>query len=284
MSRYEYDFVGRRTLADDDYAEAGRAANDYSVSLVNGNALIGSATLVSIGNTYGLLTADHVWQFILHGEAKDHFCMVLGSHLQRFEYLFQECTPIIVGEYSSDHEEEGPDLTFIRLDNLLKLETIKGRKSFYPLDAAKGKVFDRVAHNRCLWLVWGSPAEKSSKSSTETGEPILKITHFAGGGDFMEKVERGGFDYVKIKITSGKNNFPGSYGGVSGGGVWIPIRLSEDPEGKILKPMVSLLLAGVAYFQTEEEPNYKTLILHGPKSIYERVIHNVLRESVSGAA
>src|SRR6266849_9480098 len=121
MPECEYDFVGKRILTNEGYEDACRAANEYSVSLINGNDLIGSATLVSIGNTYGLLTADHVWQFILRGEAKDHFCILLGSQLQRFEYPFQECTPVIVGRYSPDHEEEGPDLTFVRLDNPLKL-------------------------------------------------------------------------------------------------------------------------------------------------------------------
>src|SRR5712691_12964239 len=127
MSTREYDFVGKRILTNGDYAEAGGAANEYSVSLINGNDLIGSATLVSIGDTYGLLTADHVWHYILQGEAKDHFCILLGPQLQRFEYPFQECTQVIVGRYSPDHEEEGPDLTFIRLDNPLKLGTIKSR-------------------------------------------------------------------------------------------------------------------------------------------------------------
>lgn len=169
MPRHEYDFLGQQTLADDVYVEACRAANDYSVSLINGNDLVGSATLVSIGNAYGLLTADHVWKFILRGEAKDHFCMLLGSQLQRFEYPFQECTPIIMGEYSPDHAEQGPDLTFIRLDNPLKLGAIKSRKSFYPLDPANDKMFDEISYGKCLWLVWGSPAEKSSQSSTETG-------------------------------------------------------------------------------------------------------------------
>src|SRR2546426_673655 len=111
MQEYDYDFVGHRTLEDDDYADAGRAANDYSVSLLNGNALIGSTTLVSIGGFYGLLTADHVWEYVRHGEAKDHFCLVLGNQLQRFEYPFEDCTPTIVGRYSREHEEKGPDLT-----------------------------------------------------------------------------------------------------------------------------------------------------------------------------
>ena len=275
MAGYLHDVVGDGTLSYEEEAEAGRAANEFSVSLISSeNKLIGSATLVSIGNIHGLLTADHVWHHLKGGH---HFCMVLGSQLlQRFEYPFGECRAIIVGKYSPDHAEQGPDLTFIRLDHPLKLETIKARQSFYPLDAEKGEVFKGIQYNRSAWLVWGAPGEQCSRSATGTGEPILRITHFTGAGDFQEKVDRDGFDYVKIKITSGSNNFPNKYGGVSGGGVWIPYRLSEDPEGKVLKPTVHILLAGVAYFQIEEEPNYKTLILHGPKSIYERVIHQVL--------
>src|SRR5262245_6792298 len=98
MPPYEYDVLGNLPLGDDEYKEACRAANEYSVSLINGNDLIGSATLVLIGNAHGLLTADHVWQALRRGKAEDHFCIMLGSQLQRFEYRFQECTPIVVGK------------------------------------------------------------------------------------------------------------------------------------------------------------------------------------------
>ncbi len=73
MSECEYDLVGKRILTNEEYEEACRAANEYSVSLINGNDLKGSATLVSIGSAYGLLRADHVWQFILRGEDKGRF-------------------------------------------------------------------------------------------------------------------------------------------------------------------------------------------------------------------
>jgi hypothetical protein len=36
------------------------------------------------------------------------------------------------------------------------------------------------------------------------------------------------------------------------------------------------LLAGVAYYQIKEGLNSKTLIFHGPKSVYEKVVHAVL--------
>jgi len=180
----------------------------------------------------------------LNGEVKDHFCMVFGSRLHRFEYPFEGCTPIVVGKYSSSHEQEGPDLTFIRLNNPLKLQTIKSSKSFYPLNTAKGEVIDEIPINRCPWLVSGTPGEKCSISATETGEPFAKIAQFVGFGQFLQKFGRDDFDYVKIRVPSGSHNYPARYGGVSGGGVWIPFSPSEDPEGKVLKPALSLLLAG----------------------------------------
>lgn len=274
---HEFDFVGQQHLSDADYYEASRATNEYSVSLINGNDLKGSATLVSIGTTLGLLTAHHVWQAVRKGQCQDHFCMVLGSQLGRFEHPFDECTPLIVGEYSADHEEEGPDLAFIRFDHEPRIGPLKGRKSFYPLEAERGQMFNGIPYDRCPWLVWGTPAEGTFKSSSETGEPIVRVNQFAGGAEFSGIVERDGFDFVKIKVTCGRDGFPNDYGGVSGGGVWIAIRYSEDPEGRVLKPSINLLLAGVAYYQSEETEGYKTLSLHGPKSIYERVIGRAIR-------
>lgn len=272
LPRYEYDLVRKGTLSDESLEQAMRAANDYSVSLVRGDKLIGSGTLVSIEGGHGILTADHVWQALSRDPLLNHFAIVLGSVAHRFECRFDECTPFVVGAYSEDHEEQGPDLAFIRLDNLLKVGDIKGRKSFYRLTAELGEMFRQIPRDQCPWIVWGAPAEKASTVPTPGGEPVSKVIHFAGTSEFTEIVERAGFDYVKVKIASGDGNFPSDFGGVSGGGVWIPFWYSEDPEGTVLKPMVSLLLAGVAYYQTGEESGWKTLILHGPRSIYERVI------------
>jgi len=274
--RQEFNFVGQQQLSDADLNEARRATNEYSVSLINGNDLKGSATLVSIGRSFGLLTAHHVWQAVREGKCRDHFCMVLGSKLGRFECPFDECTALIVGEYSAGHAEEGPDLVFIRFDHEPRIGWLKGIKSFHPLEAERGQVFSCLPYDRCPWLVWGTPAEGTYKSSSETGEPIVRVKQFAGDAEFSGIVERDGFDFVKVKITCGRDGFPNDYGGVSGGGVWIPIRYSEDPVGKVLKPSVNLLLAGVAYYQSEEIGGYKTLSLHGPKSIYERVIGSAL--------
>jgi hypothetical protein len=112
--------------------------------------------LVSIGNIYGLLTADHAWKLLLRQRKdEDHFCLLLGNQLlQRFEYPFQECEPTIVGEYSPDHEEEGPDLTFIRLNNLLKVGTIKSRKSFYPLDPSTARIFGQLPFDKSPRPPW----------------------------------------------------------------------------------------------------------------------------------
>jgi len=274
VPQYEYKVVGVKALAEGDYKEAGRAASEYSVSLVKNFALKGSATLVSVGDVHGLLTADHVWRHVVEG-AGDDFCMTLANAPQRFNYPFEGCTPITVGKYSSSHAEDGPDLAFIRLDNPEKLHRIKSLKSFYPLDPGRDQ-FNDIPYDQTRWVVCGAPAEKSFESDPAKGKRILKVGQFAGFATFKEKSVRGEFDYVKIKISSGSNGFPNHYHGVSGGGAWIPFRYCEDPEGKIESPTLRVFLAGVAYYQVPaEDTRPKTLICHGPKSIYERVVQAV---------
>jgi hypothetical protein len=74
------------------------------------------------------------------------------------------------------------------------------KKSFYSLDAEKWQMFNDIPYDRCPWLVWGTPAVGTVKSSSETGEPILRVNQFAGGAEFSEIIERDGFDFVKVKI------------------------------------------------------------------------------------
>lgn len=269
---YKYDILGTKQLSDAHNAEAQRATHEYSVSLINGNDLRGSATLVSIGNAYGLLTADHVWSHIQDGGAEDHFCMLLGSRIQRFEYPFQECSPIVIGAYMANHLAEGPDLTFIRLDNPQKIATLKSQKSFFPLDKQKGELFQKISFKSLVWLLWGAPAERSKMLFTKSGERVRKVTHFVGGSDFENVVERNGFDYLTLKIPTGGWDYPRNYQGFSGGGVWIPVQYSEDPIGNILRPTLNLLLVGVAFYQSKEVAGSRNIACHGAKSIYQRTV------------
>lgn len=187
MSEYEYALVKQQQLAVENYIEACNATNDYSVSLASGDKPIGSATLVSIGKHLGFLTADHVWQRLLNDKHEGAFCIVIENYPHRFEYSYDECSAVIVGEYSSKHALEGPDLTFVRLNNLTKVGTIKSLKSFYPLSSENLKLFELIPYEQCPWIIWGAPAEISSLSRVNQGEDLLKIGHFSGAGDFIEK-------------------------------------------------------------------------------------------------
>jgi hypothetical protein len=278
LPKREFNLVRQDALSEALLVEAMRATKDYSLSLISGNELIGSGTLVSVGSCYGILTADHVWRTMLRDGRLDHFALVVGSMVHRFQWRFDECKPFVIGAHSLSHEAAGPDLAFIRLDNPLKIATLKSLKSFYHLSGGVGQMFDQIPHKRCPWIITGAPAEKTLKILTPTGEPVSKVTQLAGVSQFIDLEERGGYDYVTVRIPAGQGEFPSDFGGVSGGGAWIPFQLSGDPNGTALKPMIFTLLVGVAYYQQENEPGWKTLTLHGPKSIYERVTQSVSAE------
>ncbi len=246
------------------------------ISRDHGNNLIGSATLVSIGRSHGLLTADHVWQALRRAGDYDHFVMVLGGKHGRVNCPFKDCTSFVVGEYSEAHKEEGPDLVFIRFDYVSLVGVLTGPKSFYPIEAEKEQLIRDIPYARCGWVVSGTPQEGTFTKVAPDGMIIARMNQWAGRSDFESAEERDGFDYVKIRITRARDRYPAKYGGVSGGGVWIPVKYADAPLVSAEKPMVSLVLAGVAYYDTEDPSEETHLSLHGPKSIYTRLIDHVL--------
>ena len=65
---------------------------------------------------------------------------------------------------------------------------------------------------------------------------------------------------------------PSNFGGASGGGVW-KVPLSGDQKKQNIKTGQPIL-SGVIYFQTDA----RTLLAHGPMSIYDRVYDRLRQE------
>jgi len=273
-----YDLATTRPFGDAAYNEASVAANDYGVSLVHGDDLIGSATLVSVGEHHGLLTADHVWKAILEKEEREHaghICLVFSKSAHRFEVPLDGISPVVVGEYSDSHAFEGPDITFLRLGDVTKLGELKAKKSFSPISLDALALFKAIPHDRCYWVIWGAPGELSLKGTNDLGEGLNRITHFVMPAEFGGIEDAGEYDYCTVEIPYGKENYPTTYGGVSGGGAWITYGVSEDPQGQMISGPRRLLLVGLAYFQRRKSEGVMELKLHGPKSIHKRVTEAV---------
>lgn len=79
----------------------------------------------------------------------------------------------------------------------------------------------------------------------------------------------GDFNYCDAEVDYGEGRLlPESFGGVSGGGLWV-VPLAEGDEGALEagRPM----LYGIAFYQTSKEGTLRKIRCHGPSGIFGRV-------------
>jgi hypothetical protein len=101
------------------------------------------------------------------------------------------------------------------------------------------------------------------------GEQLWKFSDFHMPVYFHSLKKRNGFDYFRFQVHSGVEDFPSKFGGVSGGGIWLP-SMQEMKNGKIEYPP---MLQGVIFYESRPYKNdtRRLLIGHGPDSIYNCV-------------
>jgi hypothetical protein len=85
-----------------------------------------------------------------------------------------------------------------------------------------------------------------------------------------------GYDYIDAMAAREPGLFiPESFKGVSGGALWLFrdfFHMSEPPQ---LLTRDDYVLAGIAFWQGQEDPNAPFIRAHGPRSIYENFLPNV---------
>ena|ERR1022692_885504 len=120
------------------------------------------------------------------------------------------------------------------------------------------------------WSISGSPAEFSQELGMYKGERLTKFSDFHVPAMFRSLKRKDGFDYFRFEVDSGINECPKHYGGVSGGGIWLPI-IEEMKDHRIDYPP---LLQGVVFYESRPYNNgaKRMLIGHGPDSIYNRLM------------
>jgi hypothetical protein len=241
-----------------------RAIFDYTVGFTFHKRPAGSGTLVRLGSTFGILTAAHVVRQFLK-EPSVPIGMVISRHWHSFGFERDERIEIsVLAEPASRSDESlGPDLAFFRIFDQRRLETIGAIKSFYPLDLRN---FEKPAESLLKSLplfVAGMPSAFCSEIKTDhIGGAV-----FMGAAQIVEDVVRGDFDFLTVAVRADGKQFPETYKGVSGGGLWY-LPLCRDPERQD-KPFwhENPLLVGVAYYEMDRS-SHLDLVCHGPQSIY----------------
>ena len=245
--------------------------SDSSVIFTQGNesdeTLLGSGTLVSIGDTTAILTADHVLGKL--PQPSEPFRIFFPTRFadspgstprptKTIEY-FEKKT---IGR--GTHEAEGPDLGLL----IVHKSVIPSTNTFYNLTRRRSRVLrDPRPNDDGVWVLvgapaeWTRPAERDAMFATVRQQPVLM-----GLTDVNKEFKKDNFDYLDIAVNSNSGyNAPVRFGGCSGGGLW-HIDANKTASGDIL--INDPILSGVAFYQLNEG----MLRCHGRQSIYQRVI------------
>jgi len=225
--------------------------------------LIGSGVLVKAGGVHAILTAAHVLPLL---PKSGQVCILLEPTPQ----------PHVVDRIGLTYREiaysgggyDGPDLAAVILAPSIAA-ALAAKKSFCNLDrwrdAAAGVSDD--LHDG-VWAVQGWVNERTHVIvNPETRERTTRFYNFTGFGGPDPAAALNGYDYFDfVYERQVPDCAPNSWGGVSGGGLW-EIRLRRDG-GSITEERA--ILAGIAFFQAEQNGTPFSIRCHGIRSVYEK--------------
>lgn len=223
--------------------------------------LIGSGTLVRIDAMYCVLTAAHVWH-------KAEEFPAIGLSLTSYESWFQIPRDHIVARtLGSEFLAFGPDLALLELPRN-SVARIEAHKIFLDLvQQRQAFLTDPWDLNRGIWAVTGMSGDESYvDTQPEERSVMANVQGRAFFSGVRTTFKRNDWDYVDLSADLELVGVPGSFGGISGGGLWqVPLALSKTnqftwPGRKRFQ--------GVEYWQTWSEDNHRLIRCHGPQSIF----------------
>ena len=256
----------------------------FVVGLIHNDDLIGSGTLVRVGDRRGILTAYHVVhdarpKLDVRAGSSDLLGLIIlaHEHVHRFELPLGVGVMTVVDIAKPTLEALGPDLTFLEIKPPHHLEQLLASKDFFSLSNNRetGLALN-LTQNHPL-VISGFYHEGYIVEQNEAGFSQVKgFKGFVGFTGIESRQEHAGYDLCDVTVNySLEPDLPKSFGGYSGGGLWY-VRLTKNKQtGKISHELP--MFAGVVFYQQQVAANRKILRCHLTNSIYRHVvdaIHN----------
>ncbi len=220
---------------------------------------IGTGTLVEITGKLGILTAKHVLD-VLPTEGEARIALFRNRNIGDFAMLdLAHTTRVSLND---------ADVGFLTLPAPLST-TLNAYKSFKPLitDAVHTPELPRLA------VLLGVPDEWTTNEIVLGGH--RRQFHLLGTkGTIIEKRQQGSHDIFTLRPDlADPYAAPKSYGGVSGGGVWLAF-ISEDG-----RDVADRRLIGVAYLEREIPGEGLVIDCYGPETIYRDLVNAVAEQA-----
>jgi hypothetical protein len=251
---------------------AAREVASYSIGFLHVNnplrssqdvMLRGSGTLVSVGTTYAILTADHVLSVL---PRNGRLGLILSPTVQQYTIDIQGIAYVRIAR--GKRESDGPDLGAVVLSPPIAA-ALRAKKSVYSLDAHRDQALLSPPYLRDgFWLVNGFVDEKTIEEQGKDGYTLVKGFYNLSGAGGPDKVTVvGNHDYYDFPVSyGGRSVAPKSFGGMSGGGLW-QVPLKREPGGEIVHK--SPILSGVVFYQEPTTETQCGVKCHGRQSVYQ---------------
>jgi hypothetical protein len=239
----------------------------HTVLLLHLRSFAGSGTLVRSNNAYGILTARHVPEgnrFDFTAGRGDELGLCFAEKTTAFMIPMDHLTKIDIGIPKNWNGKEVPDLAFLKIPSGNHLSTIAAKRSFWNLDYDRQSRMEICASPTGAMCLSYHAAERTIHEVDELGN-ILFFPASVGWSGVKRTFEVDAFDYCEMGVDAPdeKKGIPNEFKGASGGGIWKVPLIGNEQKIKAGTPVLS----GVIFYQTAE----RTILAHGPKSIYERV-------------
>lgn len=231
---------------------------------------IGSGILVSIGDTFGILTANHVVGPL---EGLYHIGIDIGPTPHAF--LIDKDHIQIIRVAEPETNQLGPDLAFIRLAHE-DVSTIKASvMNFHSIsrDIADHQE-NQLIGDTGVWFLSGVPEEKSEVEGPWADfNRVHVFEHYTLPGMIEKPFKRDEYDYAEMMIDYDiYERVPTSFAGMSGGGLW-QVAMETLPSG-VIRPF-GIYLGGVIFYQSELVDGKRRIRCHFRESIHHNLVEAI---------
>jgi hypothetical protein len=253
--------------------KVGRRIIDYSVGLArlsdadDGHARLGgSGTLVKAGERHAILTAAHVVDYLWE---TTEFGVIIprADSGQRHRLTFQTklLEKIVMSRERNSPENLPPDIALIILPSA-QASDIAASKSFWDLSRDRDELLSDPPHwSLGFWVLSGFAGEWTAEHPPERGGYRLVTFNGRVLHGFAEPLANCNCSAWQFPIAgSSEYDGPISFGGYSGGGLW-QILLQGSKDAVMVK---SMLLSGVAYYQSGFQDDLNIIHCNGREYIY----------------
>lgn len=236
--------------------------------------LLGSGTLVAVGETRAILTAHHVVRAL---PRTGRLGLILSPTLQQYTIDTQGLTFLEIDRGTED--STGPDLGAVILSASI-VGSIAAKKTFYNLDRHRDAQLNSPLDRRDgVWFVHGFIDEMTvEEPGIGKYSRVKRFYNLSGAGAPEAAVQVGEYDYFAFPVNyDARSVAPISFGGMSGGGLWqVPLTRNDQRALVHRTP----LLSGVVFYQEPTTETQCGVKCHGPISVY-RIAYDAIRAKLT---